>query len=331
MNILFTSVGRRCELLKDFRNTLGDKLKIVVTDNSPYAPAPAFADVVYRVPLISDKEYIPKLLKICRREKIDAITTLIDPEISILASHRSDFEAIGVEVLAPYKETADLCFDKYKMFKYLKTNNIPTVLTYGSFEDFMAGFDAGDIKLPVFVKPRTGSGSVGARKVESLELLEELTTRSPELIIQEFMDGKDMDADIYVDTVSHEPVAIFSKKKISTTIGGANKTISFKDEALFDFVTKALKIFRFNGPLDMDLFYKDGQYYLSEINPRFGGAYLHAYGAGVDFPSFIYKNVSEKKENKPVIGEYEEDICMLMYDSVVIEKLSSLEGRMNEI
>ena len=47
----------------------------------------------------------------------------------------------------------------------------------------------------------------------------------------------------------------------------------------------------------MDLFYQDGEYYLSEINPRFGGAYLHAYGAGVDFPSFIYKNVVEKEEN----------------------------------
>lgn len=71
--------------------------------------------------------------------------------------------------------------------------------------------------------------------------------------------------------MSHEPVAIFSKKKISTTIGGANKTISFKDEKLFAFVKNALKSFRFNGPLDMDLFYQDGRYYLSEINPRFGG------------------------------------------------------------
>ena len=39
MNLLFCSVGRRCELLKDFRKTLGDKVKLVVTDNSPYAPA----------------------------------------------------------------------------------------------------------------------------------------------------------------------------------------------------------------------------------------------------------------------------------------------------
>ncbi|WP_022762272.1 ATP-grasp domain-containing protein [Butyrivibrio sp. AD3002] len=331
MNILFTSVGRRCELLKDFRQTLGDKLRIVVTDNSPYAPAPAFADTAYRVPLITDENYIPIILEICKKEKIDAITTLIDPEISILADNREKFEELGVTVLAPYKETADLCFNKFEMFKYLKENGVSTVLTFGTFAEFKESYDKGEISLPVFVKPRCGSGSVGARKVESIELLEGLTARSPELIIQEFMDGKDMDADIYVDTLTHEPVAIFSKKKISTTIGGANKTISFKDEALFEFVKKAMKVFKFNGPLDMDLFYKDGQYYLSEINPRFGGAYLHAYGAGVDFPSLIYTNVVEKKANESIIGQYEEDVCMLMYDSVVIEKLSNLEGNMQEI
>ena len=90
-------------------------------------------------------------------------------------------------------------------------------------------------------------------------------------------------------------------------------------------------MFKFNGPLDMDLFFQDGKYYLSEINPRFGCAYLHAYGAGVDFPSFIYNNVVEKKANRQQIGEYDEDVVMMMYDSVVIDTLSNLKGRMKEI
>ena len=331
MNILFCSVGRRCALLKDFRNTLGDRVHIVVTDNSLYAPALTFADKSYRVPLITDENYIPTILEICRREKIDAVTTLIDPEIAILAEHRSEFEELGVTVLAPYLETARLCFDKYEMSKFLTEKGINTVRTYGSFDDFKAGFDKGEITFPVFVKPRCGSGSVGARKVENMELLKDLTDRDETLIIQELMTGGDMDADIYVDTISGEPVAIFSKKKISTTIGGANKTISFKDPALFDFVKDALKAFKFCGPLDMDLFYQDGKYFLSEVNPRFGGAYLHAYGAGVDFVKLIYNNVAEKKVNDPVIGEYEENVVMMMYDSVVIEKLKNLEERMEEI
>ncbi len=331
MNILFCSVGRRCELLKDFRKTLGDKVHIVVTDNSLYAPALAFSDTSYKVPLITDKDYIPMILDICKKEKIDAVTTLIDPEISILAEHRDEFEALGVTVLAPYTETAKLCFDKFEMFKYLTEKGVATVLTYGDLDSFEEGLSKGDISFPVFVKPRTGSGSVGARRVENMDVLKGLMENDPSLIIQELMTGTDMDADIYVDTISHKPIAIFSKKKISTTIGGANKTISFKDEKLFEFVKDALSNFKFNGPLDMDLFYRDGRYYLSEINPRFGGAYLHAYGAGVDFPACIYKNVTEKKENTADIGNYSENVVMMMYDSVVIDTLEGLEQRMKEI
>ncbi|NLN72574.1 MAG: carbamoyl phosphate synthase, partial [Thermoplasmatales archaeon] len=59
--------------------------------------------------------------------------------------------------------------------------------------------------------------------------------------------------------------------------------------------------------------------YLSEINPRFGGAYLHAYGAGVDFIKLIENNANGI-ENEPVFGDYEDDVVMMMYDSVVIRK-----------
>lgn len=330
MNILFCSVGRRCELLKDFRKTLGENLKIVVTDNSEVAPAMAFADRAYQVPLINDPAYIPMILDICKKEKIEAVTTLIDPEIMLLAKHRSEFEALGVIVLAPYEETAKLCFNKYDMYQFLVKNHINTVKTYGTYGEFLEAYEAGEISFPVFVKPRTGSGSVGARKIETIELLKQVTDADESLIIQELMTGKDLDADVYVDTISHKPVAMFSKRKLSTTIGGANKTISFKDEALFAFISEVLSVMRFNGPLDMDFFYQDGKYYLSEINPRFGGAYLHAYGAGVDFVKLIKENV-EGRENQENIGDYEEDVVMMMYDSVVIRKKSEIESSIAQL
>ena len=102
---------------------------------SPYAPAIYFADAHYIVPSIYNEKYLDTVLDICCKEKIDAITTLIDPEIEILAANRNVFESIGVQVLAPYSETAALCFDKYKLFQYLKSLNIPTANTYGSFSE----------------------------------------------------------------------------------------------------------------------------------------------------------------------------------------------------
>lgn len=323
MNILFCSAGRRCELLKDFRNSMSDGSKIIATDLSPTAPALYFADSQYIVPRIDAENYIDKILEICEAEKVDAIITLIDPEIEVLAKNRSRFEAMGVEVLAPYESTAKLCFDKYKMFCYLNELGIPTVKTFGCFADFLDKYRTGKIQFPVFVKPRTGSGSVGARKIHDIDTLNSVCQTDPTLIIQEFMDCEDLDADVYVDTISHQPVSLFSKRKIETKIGGASKTVSFSDDRLIQFVQEALKHFEFNGPIDMDFFYRDGQYFLSEINPRFGGAYLHAYGSGVDFIRLIENNLQGKK-NEPRFNNYENGIVMMMYDSVVIKKAEEL-------
>ena len=322
MNVLFCSAGRRAELLKNFRKSLSQGSKIVATDMSKYAPAIYFADVFYLVPSIFDESYLPMILDICKKEKIQVITTLIDPEIEILSQNREKFRGIGVEVLAPYYETAELCFDKYKLFQHLKKAEIPTPETFGCFEDTKLALDSGKLSLPVFVKPRTGSGSVGARRVDTIETLKDAFDKDPGLIAQEYMQCEDMDADVYVDTITHQPVSIFSKRKLETKIGGASKTVSFKDEKLFSFLKEALAHFEFNGPIDVDLFYRDGLYYLSEINPRFGGAYLHAYGAGVDFVKMIEKNVNGQP-NAPVFGDYEEHVVMMMYDSVVIEKIGS--------
>lgn len=319
MNYLLLSVGRRGELLKDFRKSIEPGSKMVATDMSRYAPALYFADKQYLVPQINDPSYLNTILDICKNEKIDAVTTFIDPEIEILAENRDRFTELGVEVLAPDEYTAKLCINKYLMYKHLTQNGIPTVRTWGTLKEFEQAAHG----FPVFVKPRMGSGSVGARKINSSEELELAMADDPSLIIQEYMDCLDLDADVYIDTVSHEAVAAFSKRKIETRIGGASKTVSFKDDRLFAFIRQICKVLKFNGPVDMDFFYNDGQYYLSEVNPRFGGAYLHAYGAGIDFIRLIENNL-KGLENKPRFGDYEENVVMMMYDSVVIKKSEEL-------
>lgn len=323
MNFLFCSVGRRAELIKNFKTSLDKDSKIIATDCNNTAPALYFADKQYIVPKITDDNYLSTIFEICKKENINAILTFIDPEIEILANNRESFEAIGVEVLVPYIETAKLCFDKFEMYKYLAKNNIKTVKTYEDFNSFNSDYKNGACNFPVFVKPRTGSGSVGARKINSYEDLKTIFKNECNLIIQEFMDGDNIDADVYIDTISRKPVSIFTKRKLETKIGGANKTISFKDNKLFKVIEDVVKLFNFYGPIDIDFFYKDGEYYLSEINPRFGGAYLHAYGCGVDFIKLIINNLNGI-ENDPKFGDYHDDILMLMYDSVVIKRKEEL-------
>lgn len=325
MNILFCSVGRRGELLRDFRKSMGSAGSVVAVDGSPVAPALYLADRGYMVPPIDDPTYVDALLRICADEGIDAVTTCIDPEIAVLAENRGRFEGAGVLVLAPYEGTARLCFDKFEMYEHLVASGVPTVSTYGDLGSFAGARAEGEIDFPVFVKPRRGSGSVGARRVGDMAALEAAFAADPTLIVQELMVGGDVDADVYVDAVSRELVSAFTKRKLSTTIGGANKTVSFKDPRFFEAIEGAVGVLELCGPADMDFFFKDGRYLLSEVNPRFGGAYLHAYGAGVDFVKLIENNVNGVA-NEPRIGDYAEGVVMMMFDSVVIKTAGELVG-----
>ena len=323
-NILFCSVGRRARLLMNFRESMKGCGQLVATDISPVAPALFFADKTFLVPRITENSYFDRILEICKENDIKAITTLIDPEIEILAKHRKELQERGILPLCPADWTAHLCFDKYEMFRHLRSKGVRTVLTYNSIESFRDGLEKGEINFPVFMKPISGSGSVGIGRCDTMEeVMEKWNDGKFTYIIQELMTEGDCDADVYVDCISHKPVAIFSKKKIESRIGGASKTISYKDPKLFAFVEEVCSVLELNGPCDMDFFIKDGEYYLSEINPRFGGAYLHAYGAGVDFIQLILNNI-HGKENKSIIGQYDEDIIMMMYDDVVIKKKSEL-------
>lgn len=323
-NLLFCSVGRRGRLLRDVKETIGKTGLIVGTDNQSTAPALQFCDKQYVVPRITDPSYVDIILDICRENGIKAVTTLIDPEIEILAANSDKFKAIGVTPLCPAPKSAIYCFNKYELFKYLTEKGVPTPLTFHDWNEFLAALEEGRISFPVFMKPVCGSGSIGAHKVATLEQARaDWFSGDHDYIIQELMTGGDCDADVYVDTISHRAVAAFSKRKIETRIGGASKTISFKDPKLFAFIERICSVFEFNGPLDMDFFIKDGEYYLSEINPRFGGAYLHAYGAGVDFIQLIVNNINGI-ENPVNMGAYDDNILMMMYDDVVIARAEDL-------
>jgi carbamoyl-phosphate synthase large subunit len=167
------------------------------------------------------------------------------------------------------------------------------------------------------VKPVKGSASININKVMSKDELEVLLKRHNGLMIQEYMDGTEYGADVYIDMISNEPVAIFTKEKIKMRAGETDKSVSFKDESLFDLIMDFVKKAGLTGIIDMDIFKVDGEYYISEVNPRFGGGYPHAYECGVNVPAMIIKNL-EGQANKPVVGEYEEGIYMMKYSEVKI-------------
>ena len=99
--------------------------------------------------------------------------------------------------------------------------------------------------------------------------------------------------------------------------GETDKAVSFKDPELFDLIEKFVKEAGYMGQIDIDIFDVDGEYYISEVNPRFGGGYPHAYEAGCDHMSMILNNL-KGIPNERCLGGYEDDIYMMKYNEVKI-------------
>ena len=102
MNLLFTGVGRRVELLQAFKTAatvLEKPTRIYGVDIDETAPALEFCDCVRKVPEMTDSGYIPQLLRICEKEQIDCLIPTIDTDLLALAEYKATFQAIGKMVL----------------------------------------------------------------------------------------------------------------------------------------------------------------------------------------------------------------------------------------
>lgn len=324
MNILILSAGTRDKVVQYFKKEIGDRGRVVATDCSNLAPAVYDADVFYLVPRITAPDYLDVILDICRKEQITGVFSLIDPELSLLAKEREKFLAVGTTPVISDYDLVETCFDKYRMYQLLQKMQIPTGKCYLDKEEFYRAVEQGEISYPVFVKPVRGSASLHINKVKSREEIEVLYDLYDDLMIQEYMDGQEYGADVYIDMISGKCTSVFVKKKIKMRAGETDKSLSFKDEKLFGMIKEFVEACGFRGMIDIDIFEIDGTYYISEVNPRFGGGYPHAYACGVNMPAAVLCNL-EGQENKVSIGDYAENICMMKYNEIAIRDMNGTE------
>jgi carbamoyl-phosphate synthase large subunit len=319
INILILSCGTRNKIIQYFKKELNGNGKVIATDCSELAPALYEADLHYIVPRIDNPKYLDRILQICRENSINAVLTLIDPEISLLTQYRDNFIDIGAIPLVSSYDVVERSYDKFDFYLWLIEHGYKAAKTYIDKELFYCDIETEKINYPVFLKPRRGSASLNINKAFDQEDVEFLIKRHSDLIIQEYMQGTEIGADVYIDLNSHEVVSIFTKEKILMRAGETDKSVSFKDERLFTLIKQFVKEVGYVGAIDIDIFKVGEDYYISEVNPRFGGGYLHAYECGVNFPRMILNNL-QKNKNMESIGDYQEGIYMMKFNEVSIRK-----------
>lgn len=319
MNVLILSVGTRNKIVQYFKKAFKNVGQVVATDMSELAPAIYEADKFYKVPRMTAEGYIDVIFDICKKEKIGAVLTLIDPELSLLAKYKEKFYEIGVQVIGSDYLLCERCLNKWEMFCWLEGHGYRCAKTYIDKEQFFLDVKLGKIRYPVFVKPICGSASISISKVYDEETVDLLFAHTEGLMIQEFLNGQEIGVDCYIDMISGEVVSIFTKKKLLMRAGETDKAVSFKDDKLFDLIKNFVQESGFKGQIDIDVFEINGEYYISEVNPRFGGGYPHAYECGCNHIQLIANNL-RGISNSARVGEYKEGCYMMKYNEIMIRE-----------
>lgn len=303
MNILFTCAGRRTYLLKYFKENLAEGDKVVATDMQLSAPALQVADVKLQVPAVYDPEYVNITLNICKEQKIDALLSLNDLELPILAENKDRFEELGVKVIVSDPEVIDVAFDKYKTAQWVESLGLVAPKTYLRLDDAKKALAAGEIEFPLFMKPRWGSGSIGLESIADMEeldiyynllmkkikktILATASVGDEYIMIQEKLTGSEFGLDIMND-LNGNHVAVSVKQKLAMRAGETDKAVTVDIPEVREMGRKIGEALGHIGNLDVDIMQRaDGAYCVLELNPRFGGGFPFSYEAGVNLPKAI--------------------------------------------
>lgn len=311
MNILFTCAGRRTYLLKYFKENMGEGDKVVATDMQLSAPALQVADVKLQVPAVYDPKYVDTTLQICKEQKIDALLSLNDLELPILAENKARFEAEGVKVIVSDPSVIDIAFDKYKTAQWVESLGLKSPKTYVRLVDAKRALETGELHFPLFMKPRWGSGSIGLESIADMEeldiyyhllmkkikktILATASVGDEYIMIQEKLTGSEFGLDVMNDLEGNN-VAVSVKQKLAMRAGETDKAVTLDLPEVREIGHRIGTALKHIGNLDVDVMQNDkGEYCVLELNPRFGGGFPFSYEAGVNLPKAIIEWVKGNK------------------------------------
>ena len=315
LKLLFTSVGRRVELIQRFKaaaERIGICLEITGVDIAETAPALAFCDKTVIVPRISNPDYIPTLLQICEKFQIDAVIPTIDTDLYLLSCEREKFAQLGTKMIVSSPDKIAICRDKRRTADYFHSVGLSSPTPVDNIECYTGGF-------PAFIKPIDGSSSKGANKANTPEELKFFADQLPNYIIQPFVSGVEYTVDIFCD-FDGEPIYITPRVRRAVRAGEVLKTEICHDKSIVGEMLRLIEDFKPCGAITVQLIQnevtRENQYI--EINPRFGGGAPLTMKAGAESAEALLRLLMGEKlsfvpyvaEEGAIYSRFDQSVCV---------------------
>jgi carbamoyl-phosphate synthase large subunit len=301
--VLFTCAGQRVDIVTEFGKA---GAFTVATDVDPLAPAIYHADRHAFVPHVDDRDYVPALAALVRDYDVRLIVPLTDLDHEVLARDRDRLDAF---VLLPALDVVRAVGDKYLAHKRFEELGLPSPPTW--LPDELPD----EVPFPVLVKDRRGFGSRHIFRAHDRRELDFFLAYTPaESMVQQYCAGEEFSVDVFCDRDGRCLNAI-PRTMIESKGGESIKGMTIKDWELIEHGRLVSETLRLVGPANIQCFRQpDGSLPVTDVNPRFGGAFPLPRAAGSGYPELAIA-LANGEEPEPRLGEFREGVVMTRFFS----------------
>lgn len=317
LRLLFSSAGRRVELINSFKRAASElsiNLEVIAIDMDLFwSPACQVAEYAYKVPRCTDLHFFDKVMEICNKHHVNLVIPTIDTELIGYAEKRRQFLEMGTDVLVSSPEFIRVARDKETTAQILNRHGIPILKTWSLDAISTNGTD---INFPLVIKPRSGSCSKGVAIISSRKELEAINVDSSIYVAQELCKGREFTINSFY-TPASEWVATVPHFRKFVRAGEVCFAETVRVPAFTEFSKKFSEIFPgIRGCICTQGFIDDsGKAKIFEINARFGGGYPICDHAGGTYAKWIIQELSGRTPDYN--DNWREGVRMLRYDAAI--------------
>ena len=276
VNVLLLSVSAKISLVRAFREVLARyKGRVLGADLDPRRPALRYCDELVKLPKSASPDFGPALVEAVRKRDIGLVVPTRDGELAALSSIAEALDEAGALAVVAAREALEICRDKLRFVSLCADLGLETPPTYCDNPPAHDG--------PLFVRPRFGAGSKGARAYSCAGHLE-AEIGADEFIIQDLVDLPEYSVDVLLDLAGRGLQAV-SRRRLVVRNGESAETRVEMDDRLCEEGLQIAEAIGLVGPAVLQAFHSpDSGTYWIEANARFGGASILSIKAGLDSP-----------------------------------------------
>ena len=289
MNVFFFNVGRRYELVEAFARALPAVSPGLIwgSDPNPLAPALAVVDRRIELPMPIDSEaFLEGLCEFLLRESIDLVIPTIDPDLVRLDRWRDQ--------IAKRAPNACLLISPSSVIQIARDKRLSrdAFAALGAEVPEAVDPSAPDLAFPLFIKPASGSASVGAVRVNDVDELRARLAETVDPMVERLIGGDETTVDVLLDFSGHALCAV-PRRRLQVRGGEVTRGVIERSKELETLAMAIASGLGCIGPVTMQFRNPaSGSWVAMELNARMGGGLPLTIAAGADWPRWILQIVS---------------------------------------